>query len=684
MDEIKTNFDKIMEQFTDSVTQHTMPKRLSFGCGNNSFDSTVAKKRKLSAEESPVGKNTSANVSVDQDGGQSSLNNSLISSPWEKRRLRADLIEANSRIAKLKKEIEHQHTIRSSMEIMYNSKTASLQQQCDFTASKVLDLEKHLAALRKREANAKQDLVKTKNSLNQQKQIYEDTIYTLQKENKELEEKCRAAYNKCSNEIGQYKRELEQLEMELNLRTEELENSKRLQNEYKQKATEYQNIKSQLETEKQQHELVKSRVKDLEYEVASYGEWKELTKTTQARLCSLPDIEKELARVKQENKNLRDALGNKLLLEEQVFDLKTRLEKYDEISTDTVALKVEINTLEQELKEWRDLAADHCPVGSPQNAMFLRNRIEQLLQKDIVTASEKGFSKNENDLVQSQMHEMKIQNEIYIKANNELKTALKHHKNLMSRVQKKLMLVAKERDCYKQLVDNFERDLTISGQLVDALNPDSQLRARLEMLEKTLAGYKEMCTNLEKELASTKLLPEIPLEVPNNLESYDRLKKEIETLRIENDKLRRRKDELELELEHRYLKGDVNVDKCKVLHLTMNPAAEAYEKSKTEIEKLQAEIERLKRKNKKLEEDQEEMTSRLNETQNLTVNVKEINSLRTKLESAETKMQHMKELYKNASLEFREVCYMLFGYRIDRVGFAVCTQTTKMIISIFV
>lgn len=57
-------------------------------------------------------------------------------------------------------------------------------------------------------------------------------------------------------------------------------------------------------------------------------------------MCSLPDIEKELARVKQENKNLRDALGNKLLLEEQVFDLKTRLEKYDEISTDTVALKV--------------------------------------------------------------------------------------------------------------------------------------------------------------------------------------------------------------------------------------------------------------------------------------------------------------------------------------------------------
>lgn len=50
------------------------------------------------------------------------------------------------------------------------------------------------------------------------------------------------------------------------------------------------------------------------------------------------------------------------------------------------------------------------------------------------------------------------------------------------------------------------------------------------------------------------------------------------------------------------------------------------------------------------------------------MNIKELNQLRTELESMNSKMKKMKECYKSASLEFREVVYMLFGYRIDRVG----------------
>lgn len=79
-------------------------------------------------------------------------------------------------------------------------------------------------------------------------------------------------------------------------------------------------------------------------------------------------------------------------------------------------------------------------------------------------------------------------------------------------------------------------------------------------------------------------------------------------------------------------------------------------------------IERLKRKNKKLEEDNEVTHARLNETTNMTMNFKEINQLRSELESMTSKLKKMKECYKSASLEFREVVYMLFGYRIDRVG----------------
>lgn len=76
----------------------------------------------------------------------------------------------------------------------------------------------------------------------------------------------------------------------------------------------------------------------------------------------------------------------------------------------------------------------------------------------------------------------------------------------------------------------------------------------------------------------------------------------------------------------------------------------------------------MKRKNKKLEEDNEVTQARLNETANMTMNIKENNQLRAELESMNSKIKKMKECYKSASMEFREVVYMLFGYRIDRVG----------------
>lgn len=37
---------------------------------------------------------------------------------------------------------------------------------------------------------------------------------------------------------------------------------------------------------------------------------------------------------------------------------------------------------------------------------------------------------------------------------------------------------------------------------------DIQIRLRLEMLEKTVAGYKDMCASLEKELQSVKSSPD--------------------------------------------------------------------------------------------------------------------------------------------------------------------------------
>jgi len=65
---------------------------------------------------------------------------------------------------------------------------------------------------------------------------------------------------------------------------------------------------------------------------------------------------------------------------------------------------------------------------------------------------------------------------------------------------------------------------------------------------------------------------------------------------------------------------------------------------------------------KKLKEENEKLQDNLKEIEN---NKKE---LRSQLELTESKMKHLKDVYKSTNVELREVCYMLFGYRVERIS----------------
>ncbi|XP_073813448.1 mitotic arrest-deficient 1 [Musca autumnalis] len=675
MEDIKTSLDKILAKFNDSVS-HSAPKKLTFEHLSDSFNDsgTIPKKRRLSQSFEDNALNISLNNS------NVSLNSSSVPppSPWETRRMKADLIEARTRISKFKQEVERLHKLRQESETLYESRVTELKKQCDFSSNKIQDLEKHMQLLRKREHAAKQDLIKAQSELQQQKHGYEEVIIKLQKAKHEVEENARLVQNSMANELGEYKRHAEKIELELELSCDELESLRSQMDDLRSKASCYDDLKLDHEKVNQELENANQRIKQLEFEISSYNDWKEITKNSQDRLLSIPNMDKELERLRSNNKHLQELLGNKLLLEEQVYDLRSRLEREEGARSEVVALQVQLKHAQEELKEWVKIAQDHCSANTMVSPMALRARIEELLQHDVLMASEKNTKASESKTMESELMDYKQKCEIYSKNLEELNVALKRHKAFKDRVQKKLLLVSKERDCYKQLLENFEKDLTISNPIApDLSSTENQLKTRIEMLEKTLAGYKDMCASLEKELNTAKSQPNadqsndqssVNMSVDANASGYEHFKRELDTLRMENERLRRRKEELELELEHRCLKGDFNMDKYKVVHMRMNPANEAYENADNLIEKLQAEIERLKRKNKKLEEDNEVTQARLNETSNMTMNFKEINQLRGELESMNSKMKKMKECYKSASMEFREVVYMLFGYRIDRVG----------------
>lgn len=199
----------------------------------------------------------------------------------------------------------------------------------------------------------------------------------------------------------------------------------------------------------------------------------------------------------------------------------------------------------------------------------------------------------------------------------------------------------------------------------------------MEMLEKAVVGYKELCASLEKDLAAAKgsttssEISSVSAVSGMGKEQYERLRRDLDEARVENERMRRRKEEVELKYEQLAIQSSTaqeKRDRLKVLHFQGNPADLAYEAHKQDVDKLRAEIERLKRTIRKMESDQEEVTSRFNETNNMTCNIREQGELRKQLDSLESKNQHLKEVFKKASQEFREVVYMLFGYRVDRVG----------------
>lgn len=140
-----------------------------------------------------------------------------------------------------------------------------------------------------------------------------------------------------------------------------------------------------------------------------------------------------------------------------------------------------------------------------------------------------------------------------------------------------------------------------------------------------------------------------------------RLQDEIEKLTNENNRLTQRCDELEIRLEEELVGKDVV--RGKVLHLKMNPMSECVAEEEADIKKLRDENDRLKRKIRNMEEGLDH--SKLSESM---CSTREVKTLKEQNKAMEIKMQRLKEFFKSSSNEFRDVCYMLLGYKINRIN----------------
>ncbi|KAH1000597.1 hypothetical protein HUJ04_012904 [Dendroctonus ponderosae] len=110
-----------------------------------------------------------------------------------------------------------------------------------------------------------------------------------------------------------------------------------------------------IEQVKVELQKAKSQIRQLKMAKEDYLEAQQQAKCfhTQAhKLAKFAEIEKENAQIKENFTRLKDNLKNKLLLEEEVHDLKNRLTKSKELEKRETELRAKCYQNEMNLSEW--------------------------------------------------------------------------------------------------------------------------------------------------------------------------------------------------------------------------------------------------------------------------------------------------------------------------------------------
>ncbi|XP_021932555.1 mitotic spindle assembly checkpoint protein MAD1 isoform X2 [Zootermopsis nevadensis] len=613
------------------------------------------------SHDSKKRKHTDSNVSVDT---AEDSNISVLASPWETRRMKAELAEAKALNASLEERIKKLHSVRMELELVFDNEKTSFLKQRERDREIIRMLEGQIATLRKREVESRDEFSQYRQSTESSKCKLEKKILRLQEEYTHLDDRFKQVeltHKKCAAGV----RRISELEGELKLSNEEVASLKDHIKLLEEKVVDVSNLKYQLELVEHCCTQAQQKIKELKLEQDKGEETRELLEKQHHNLMRLPDLEREVASLRDENRNLRDAVRNKLVLEEEVVDLRSRQAGFELREQKLAQLDASQGHLESMLEHWRQLARDHCLGVPPEKAMagpeFLRMRIETLQQKELQLTADLGDLGIRLKTAQQAKSKVEMELDKATKQIERLQVTNDDQSKLIKRLQKRLLLVSRERDSYRSQLDMYEKELTVTSSSALLNSQQQQQRSRVEALEKTVDGYRDLVMKLEADLEKA---------VKGGIQFSERiykLEEERNTLQQEKEQLMKRRDELEVELEYRALKGDFNPMKSKVLHIRMNPAATVEAQREDKLTHLQQECNRLQERVRVLEGGQmQDVTQEVN-LRLAASSTQEVQELQEQVKSYETKLQRLKEAFKTTSQEYREVCYMLLGYKIDRI-----------------
>ncbi|NXL98909.1 MD1L1 protein, partial [Tyrannus savana] len=418
------------------------------------------------------------------------------------------------------------------------------------------------------------------------------------------------------------------------------------------------------------------KIKDLEQKLSQQEHDALIVKNMKAELARFPKMERELRQLREENAYFREMKENNGLLKEEVEGLQRKLERYEKVQAQLVTVELENEKLLAKLQSWEKLdQSTGLNIRTPDD---LSRQIVALQQRELALKEQNSTFMNSARMLEKARQQ--LQEEI-LRVQSQLldeKKRREHQEALVRRLQRRVVLLTKERDGMRAILESYDSELTpaehspqlgrrmreaedmvqklhahnteLEAQLAQVLEEVGNHKQRAEMLEVELKVLKSQQCTAEQSTVITK-------------EEVDMLRLKIEELEAERSKLAEENRSLEMKLEKFTVQGDYDPSRTKVLHFSMNPTTLAKQQRKEEQQQLQEECERLR-----------EMVRVLEGGGSISGNLEgvgsfqspqEVAELKKQVESAELKNQRLKEVFQTKIQEFRKVCYTLTGYQID-------------------
>ncbi|XP_061535825.1 mitotic spindle assembly checkpoint protein MAD1 isoform X2 [Phycodurus eques] len=404
------------------------------------------------------------------------------------------------------------------------------------------------------------------------------------------------------------------------------------------------------------------KIKELERCLSLQEQDFAIVKSVKSEATKVPDLEKELKRLREENVFLRESRENCSLLKEEAEGLKRKVECMAKTKEDLVNMELEKERLTERVRAWENLGqSTGFNIRKPED---LSREVIQIQQREIAL-------KEQNYTLNSRVRSVERSlSELQKKMSQQHSKTLEEQKKreaqevLLRRLQKRLLLLTKERDGMRAILESYDSELAPSEH-------SPQLGKRLKEAEEVLLKTQNLNTEMEMQYEMESLrkqqasMDDITSSVSK--EEVTMLRRKIEELEMERQHLVEQKETLEMRLERHNLQGNYDPLKTRVLNFKMNPTAVAKQQRQQETEALRQEVDRLREVVRKVQEGGRgaHVDAALHSANLSLPPPKEVLDLLKQIERSELKNQRLKEVFQQKIQEFRTVCYILTGYQLD-------------------